>query len=167
MKLLVELKWCYVDYIWKGYRNAMMENILEELGIDETLSPREIGISIEEQCKQLVVKELSMIFGEGGRKLADQLNTQITELHERLPPQLRPFLEDQFDTGYDSDSCDSNGSRDSYDDRKFEAEVTPMLLLAVKKDPCSTKPTSGGTKPEVKPQKSSLPRLPTVLFRPA
>ena len=60
-----------------------------------------------------------MIFGEGGGKLAAQLNTQITELHGRLPPQLRPFLEDQFDTGYNSDSCDSNGSRDSYTDRKF------------------------------------------------
>ena len=108
-----------------------------------------------------------MILGEGGGKLADQLNAQITELHKRLPPQLRPFLEDQFDTGYDSDSCDSNGSRDSYDDRKFEAKVTPILLRAVRKDPCSTKPTSGVTKPELKPKKISSPRLPTVLFRPA
>ena len=71
MKLLAELKRCYVDYIWNRYRNARMEKILEELGIDETLSPREINISIEEQCKQLVVKELSTIFGEGGGKLAD------------------------------------------------------------------------------------------------
>ena len=70
-----------------------MEKILEKLGIDETLSPHEIEISIEEHCKQLVVKELSMIVGEGGGKLVDQINTQITKLHERLPPQLRPFLE--------------------------------------------------------------------------
>ena len=99
MKLLAELKRCYVDYIWNGYRNARMEKILEKLGIDETLSLQEIEISIEEQCKQLIVEELSMIFGEGGRTLADQLNTQLTELYERLPPQLRPFLEYQFDTG--------------------------------------------------------------------
>ena len=66
MKLLAELKRCYVDYIWNRYRNARMENIMEKLEIDETFSPQEIEISIEKQCKQLVVKELSMIFGEGG-----------------------------------------------------------------------------------------------------
>ena len=118
MKLLAELKPCYVDYILNGYRNTRMESILKKLGIDETLSPQEIEIFVEEQCKQLVVKELSMIFGEGGGKLTDQLNTQNTELHERLPPQLRPFLKDQVEK-YNSDSCDSNGSRDSYTDRKF------------------------------------------------
>ena len=69
-----------------------MDNILEELGIDKTFSPWEIEISTEEQYKQLVVKELSMIFGEGSGKLEDQLNTQITELHKILPPQMRPFL---------------------------------------------------------------------------
>ena len=42
MKLLAELKRCYVDYIWNGYRNARMEKILEKLGIDETLSPQEM-----------------------------------------------------------------------------------------------------------------------------
>ena len=107
-----------------------------------------------------------MIFGEEGGKLVDQLNAQITDLHERIPPQLRP-LEDQFDTGYDSDRCKNNGRRDSYNDRTFETEVTPVLLRTVRKEPCSAKPTSGGTKPEVKPQEYVSPHLPTVLFRPS
>ena len=108
-----------------------------------------------------------MIFGEGGGQLADELNTYIIGLHKTLPPQPMAFLEDQFDTGYDSNSCDNNSNRDSYDDRTFETEMTPLLLRAVRKEPCSTKPTSSGTRPEAKPQKSFLPRLPTVLFRPA
>ena len=139
-----------------------MGKILEELGLDETLSLQEVEISIEEQYNTIVVKELSMIFSEGGGKLTDQLNAQITELHKILPPQLRPFMEDQFDTGYKSDSCKSNGSRDSYDDRKFETKVTQILLRAVTKEPCSTKLTYGGTKPEVKPTDSR--RAPELLL---
>ena len=81
MKLLAKLERCYVDCLWNKYSTGTPER-----------KRYWMRIYIEEQYKQLVVKELSMIFGEGSGKLEDQLNTQIPELHKILPPQMRPFL---------------------------------------------------------------------------
>ena len=52
-----------------------MENTLKELGIDQTLGPREIEKSKEEQYERIVMGELSIVFDEGGRKSTYQLNT--------------------------------------------------------------------------------------------